>query len=36
VRLSNVTIDQGEIGVVELAPELLLDNVLYNGKPLQL
>jgi hypothetical protein len=36
VRLSNVTIDQGEIGVVELAPELLLDDVLYNGKPLKL
>jgi polygalacturonase len=36
VRLSNVTIDQGEIGVVELAPKLLLDNVLYNGTPLKL
>lgn len=36
VHLSNVTIDQAEIGVVEGAPQLLLDNVLYNGKPLKL
>ena len=36
VQLSNVTIDQAEIGVVEGAPQLILDNVLYNGKPLKL
>lgn len=36
VKLSNVTIDQGEIGIVEGAPQLILDHVLYSGKPLEL
>jgi hypothetical protein len=36
VKISNVTIDQGEIGIVEGAPQLILDHVLYSGKPLEL
>ncbi|MBU2222983.1 MAG: glycoside hydrolase family 28 protein [Gammaproteobacteria bacterium] len=34
VQLTDVTIDQAELGVVALAPQLQLNHVLFNGKPL--